>query len=228
MAQGKSYPLDEAPMILAQPGEHPEDAVRAVTGKPMTFKASSVIYPQKYKNLELVPFYTIYDARYMVYWPVEEREGLEEKLRTVRKREKEKLELEARTVDQVAPGEQQPETEHNYRGEQTSSGMNKGMFWRQSESWFSYDLNNTGKQGKVLRVEYYGGDKNRHFGILVNGELLKDVSLQGGKGDVIYHEDYRIPDTVLEKSTGGRITVKFVAKDRTTAGPVYGIRLLRP
>ena len=48
-----------------------------------------------------------------------------------------------RTVDQVAVGEQQPETEHNFKGEETEADVHRNghwRHWRQARGWFGYDL----------------------------------------------------------------------------------------
>ena len=64
-----------------------------------------MIDSDKYRNVQLVPFYQIHDARYMVYWPVATAEGLAARKEEMRRKDAEKRTLEARTVDYVAPGE---------------------------------------------------------------------------------------------------------------------------
>jgi len=39
-----------------------------VAGKPQTFKATELIKPAAFKKLQLIPFYKIHDARYIIYW----------------------------------------------------------------------------------------------------------------------------------------------------------------
>ncbi|GAB3818969.1 hypothetical protein GCM10028895_16790 [Pontibacter rugosus] len=82
-------------------------------------------------------------------------------------------------MDRVVPGEQQPESDHNYKGEQTESGVFRDRHWRHASRWFSYDLRNKDKAGRKLRVTYYGLDKDRSFDIYVNDKLLKTVQLDG-------------------------------------------------
>jgi hypothetical protein len=48
--------------------------------------------------------------------------------------------LDALTIDQVAPGEQQPESDHFFKAEGADAGVNKGKHWRHATGWFSYDL----------------------------------------------------------------------------------------
>jgi DUF1680 family protein len=66
-ARGKMYPLDAAP-VLASNEQDLAKYLQPVAGKPQTFIAPELISPAKYKNLELIPFYKLHDARYMIYW----------------------------------------------------------------------------------------------------------------------------------------------------------------
>ncbi|MGS2739054.1 beta-L-arabinofuranosidase domain-containing protein [Sinomicrobium sp. M5D2P17] len=227
VANGKLYPIDEAPWLVAEGNEDPAAKVSPETGNPMTFTTSGLIYPEEYKDLKLVPFYKVHNARYMIYWPLIEKDELDGKLDAIRAKEKKHLELEARTVDQVATGEQQPETEHHFQGKETNTGMNHGSFWRDSKAWFSYELNNAKKQGKVLRITYSGGDKDREFDILVNDHLLASVKPDGTKGNTLYDEDYRIPGEILKAGGDTYITVKFAAHKNSRTAGIYHIRLLK-
>lgn len=224
VADGELYPVDKAPALVGSENELAAH-IKPIEGKPLVFSASDLIYPEKYKNVELKPFYSIHEARYMLYWPVTTQEGLEKKLAEMKEKEREMLALEARTVDEVATGEQQPETEHNFRGEQTNTGMHKGMFWRDASGWFSYELHNENQEGKTLRVTYYGLDNNRNFDILINDVLLETVRLDGSKGDEFFDVDYKIPQKALD--SGEDLNVKFVAHEGSVAGGVYYVRLLK-
>jgi hypothetical protein len=45
--------------------------IRPVPGKPLTFTARNVIRPKHARDLELVPFFRVHDARYAIYWKVQ-------------------------------------------------------------------------------------------------------------------------------------------------------------
>jgi hypothetical protein len=77
-----------------------------------------------------------------------------------------------------------------------------------------------------LRVTYYGGDKDRHFTILVNDRIIADVVLDGTHGDDFYTVDYAIPQDVLQEAHG-ELKVKFVAAKGSVAGGIYEARLLK-
>lgn len=72
-ARGKEYPIDTAPM-LALDEPNLERFLKPVEGRPQTFVAPDLIIPSTYKNLELIPFYRVHDARYMIYWQIRSSE----------------------------------------------------------------------------------------------------------------------------------------------------------
>ncbi len=225
IANGPSYPIQEAPLIVSADSGFVSE-VKPVQGKPLTFTASSIISDGKYKDVELVPFFQIHDARYMLYWPVTTPAGLEERKSALRKEEEARAALEAVTVDQVAPGEQQPESDHGYLGEKTASGVYRDRHWRSARGWFSYELKDPRKEAKKLRVTYYGADKDRNFDILINDRLLKKISLDGAAGDNFIDVEYELPEAVKKGATNG-YTVKFAAHPGSTTAGVYYIRLLK-
>lgn len=226
VAHGKLYPIDESPMLVTDE-ENILPFIQPVDNKALTFNISQLINQEEYKNLVLKPFFDIHEARYIVYWPILTREELGAKMDEIKMREHEQLALEARTIDQVAPGEQQPEAEHNFKGEKTSTGTNDNRFWRDTREWFSYELSDPKKEAKTLRITYFGLDKDRVFDIYINDEKLATVELEGDKGNTFYDIDYEIPRNFIDKSINGIINLKFVAAENSKAGGIYHIRLLK-
>ena len=201
--------------------------VHPVNGKPLTFTMPDLIYPEKYRNLELVPFSGIHEARYMIYWLVMTADSLESRNKALREKEDQLLAIESMTVDQVAPGEQQPEAEHNFKGENTESGVFQGKHWRHAKGWFSYDLNNTGREGCILRVTYYGLDRGRNFDILVNDQVIATVKLDGSHGNAFFEKEYTIPQDILDGNQNDVLNVKFKAHKGSVAGGIYYLRLIK-
>jgi DUF1680 family protein len=66
-ARGPMYPVESAP-FLKDIQANLETYIKPVPGKPQTFTAPELISPSAFKNLELIPFYKLHDARYMIYW----------------------------------------------------------------------------------------------------------------------------------------------------------------
>ena len=226
IASGRSYPLDSAPLFVSN-DEGIAANIKPVEGKTLTFTASDLLYPSRFKNLELIPFYKLHEARYMIYWQATTEDGLEEINKKNQEEAKVRAELEAQTIDQVFPGEQQPESDHFFKGEQTESGVFKERHWRHAHKWFSYELKDPSKEAIALSVTYYGQDKGRKFDILINNKKIAYVELDGSRGDTFYSVDYKIPDEILKNAKGGVLETKFEAHEGSIAGGIYQVRLLR-
>ncbi|MGJ7031728.1 beta-L-arabinofuranosidase domain-containing protein [Niabella hirudinis] len=225
IAKGPLRPLQDAPVFVA-PASALRQAIAPVKGQQMQFKISGTVYPNRYRDLRLVPFYTLHNTRYVLYWPFTTREGLLQKQKEVSIREAARARLEQNTIDQVQPGEQQPETDHGFKGQATASGIHNERHWRDATGWFSYELRNEKKEARKLRVTYWGADKGRRFQIRVNGLLLATVVLDGTAGDRFIEVDYHLPASV---NTGQPpvLTVKFEADPGSVAGGVFEVRLMK-
>ena len=66
-ARGKLYSLDLAPVLVSNNADL-TTYLKPVEGMPQTFVAPDLINPAQFKDLELIPFYKLHDARYMIYW----------------------------------------------------------------------------------------------------------------------------------------------------------------
>jgi hypothetical protein len=168
----------------------------------------------------------LHDSRYVIYWPYSTPENLVKLKEATAKREAEKLALDSITIDQVAPGEQQPESDHFFKAEGADTGLNKGMRWRHATKWVSYELSDKKFEAKILRLSFSTADAGRQFDLLVNGKLVEQITLTANAPQEIYSRDFTIPQPVI-KNSKGKLTVKFVARNNSIAGGLYGLRLLR-
>jgi uncharacterized protein len=225
VAEGKFYPVDEAPVIV-KADKNFAAAVKPVENQPLTFTVSDLIYPDRYKNVKLRPFFTIHDQRYMVYWLFTSPDSLAQLQENMQRKENELQKLRRRTIDEVFAGEQQPEVEHNFRGEATETGSSNGRSWRSSVKSFSYDLKNPDKAASILRVSY-GGGFNRKFEIFLNEAKLESVSLENSWDNHATTIDYEIPLAMKERFSSGTITVRFVAHENASTGQVIQVSLLK-
>jgi len=222
---GALCPLDRAPVLVGDPADVVKGIARSESPS-LAFRLSrGVDWPDK-DALELVPFSSVHDSRYIVYWPAVDKEELGKFRCAGAKAEEARLALEALTIDQVAPGEQQPESEHSLRGEQTESGVNLRRRWRHATGWFSYQLEDPGHEAKLLQITYFGAGRGRQFDILVNDVTIATVALAGERGAEFYTVDYPVPGEVAAASDG-TLEAKFVAHEGSTAGGIYHVRLLR-
>jgi uncharacterized protein len=226
IANGPSYPIETAP-VLVTTDTNLVAHLRPVPGEALSFQLTDLIQPSPFQQVKLVPFFGIHDARYMVYWPVSTPEQLKVRQQALKEKEKEMAALEARTVDQVAPGEQQPESDHAYASEGSESGVHRDRHWRHAKGWFSYELKDPRQEARQLQVTYYGLDKDRHFDIYVNDVLLTTVHSDGSQGDQFFDVSYPLPEKVRKSAAKDILKVKFQAYPNSVAGGVFGVRLLK-
>ncbi|MBV6319819.1 glycoside hydrolase family 127 protein [Duganella violaceipulchra] len=223
VAQGQVCPLESAPMLVSDTKAF-MDRFKPVSGKPLTFTAPGLVQGKNVGSVTFIPFFRLHDSRYVVYWPYSTPANLASMQSKAAQDEAARLALNAQTIDQVAPGEQQPESDHFFKGEGADAGINKGLHWRHASGWFSYDLTDKKSEAKALRLTYSMLDAGRRFDIFINDQLLAEVILDATAPQEIYTRDYAIPPAM---AAGGKLVVKFVARKGSMAGGLYGLRLLR-
>jgi len=224
IANGPFLPLNEAPTFVVKEDTSILDQIKPIPGKALQFTASQLLYPDTYKDLVLQPFYKIHEKRYTIYFKTETPESLAEMQRKLEERQKAEAYLRSITLDYVAPGEQQPESDHGFDSQNSNSGVHKNRHWRDATGWFSYKLKNKEAEAKMLRITYYGKDSGRKFKILINGNVIATPELTGTQGDVFYDVDYPLPQELVEENE--ILNVRFEALPGSVAGGIYGVRLL--
>jgi len=224
---GKKLPLDKAPIIVEDDIESLANKLTPVAGKPLHFRVTAIKMVNPV-NVLFEPFYKIHDARYMMYWMALSNTGYRTYLDSIAVLEKQKLDLQKRTVDFVAPGEQQPEADHFIQKDKSNTGNQQGEFWRdaRSEGYFSYQLSTANKTGLSLLVKYWGAEwGNRKFDIYIDDEKLVSEDNTGKWNQSKFQEiEYTIPDAMIQGKE--KVRIKFLAAKGSTAGAVYYIRLL--
>lgn len=222
---GSLVPLDQTPLLVGSR----EDLVAAVTpvqGKPLTFTAPSVILPEACKNLLLTPFFRIHNSRYVIYWRHASTVAAGALLnQQTHEAEAAALALDRITLDHLKAGEQQPETDHHFQGEQSKTGTFRDASYRDATGWFSYDLKAATGKPVTLAVTTWGGD-GRTYDISVNGTLIDSVHGEG-KNERFITTKWPLPSTLIA-TANGTYTVTFKATNQSIAGGVFEVRLLQP
>ncbi len=221
IAQGPVCPLEAAPMFVSDSTDFIK-RLKPVPGKPLTFTApAGLVHGAQGARTEFIPFFRLHESRYTMYWQHSTPANLERMQAANKEREAERLALDARTIDQVAPGEQQPESDHFFKGEGSEAGINNGRHWRHATGWFSYELKDPKGEAKVLRLTFAKADAGRSFDVLVDGRLLETVTLGADAAQEFYTRDFPVP------AGQGKRVVTFRAQPGSVAGGLYGVRLLR-
>ena len=224
--EGKKIPLSETPVFLTQSPDDLADYIHKDSDSKLQFSASEILYPAKFKNLEFIPFYKIHDSRYVIYLPVETPQSLVEIQKKREEEDTRERKLEALTIDKVSPGEQQPESDHFIKSQNSNIGVNQDRHWRDASGWFSYVLKDENNEAGKIQLTYFGLDRNRDFKILVDGVLVAEEHLNGKKGNSFFTKDYILPEKIMEKSKK-EINLRFEAIEGSRTAGIYSIRLMK-
>ena len=227
-AGGKKLALDEAPILLPKHLDDIAKNLKPVPGKPLHFKLATRM--ENAIDGELQPFFEIHDSRYMMYWLALGENDYKAYMQKLADEEKARQALEARTVDKVNPGEQQPETDHNMEADVTERGNTEGVFFRDAKDghFFSYLMQTKGETNLSLQLKFWGQDEWRtsEFDIYVNDKLLCSVNNSHRWRTTQFKTvDYAIPSESVKGKK--EIRVKFVAHKGKQVGQIYGVRLVK-
>lgn len=225
IAHGAVCPQEAAPVFVSDRADFIR-RFKPVPGQPLTFTAPGLVQGAKgEEKLQLIPFFRLHDSRYMLYWGHTTR-AQQSLLRVeLAQAEQARLALDAQTIDQVAPGEQQPESDHGFTGEGVETGISPAGRWRHARQWFGYVLNDPLARARSLRLTLASSDAGRRFDVLVNGRLVAELEL-ASEAQPLYARDIALPADLVA-AAGGKLEVRFVAKPGSVAGGLYGLRLLR-
>jgi hypothetical protein len=227
VARGPMTPLDRVPILLTTATELPKHVHPDPDQEPLHFLLADVVEPASPEGLPLVPLFRLHDSRYQMYWELTNKEGLLAKQERRAATERLKLAREVATLDSVAVGEQQPEVEHGFVGEDTESGEFQGRRWRHGRR-FQYTLDLHSASAAELAVTYSGWDRDRNFDVFADDTLLATERLNGEKPGEFFERRYPLPAVVISATASGRVTIRFSAHPGSLAGGVFDVRLMRP
>ena len=228
LAVGKKLPIDQAPILINNNIEDIANQLQPVADKPLHFTLSTKMV-NEIRN-ELMPFFELHDARYMMYWLALSEDSYKDYLDNLARQEQERQALDARTTDKVQPGEQQPESDHFMETDDSFVGNTNDVFFRDARDghYFSYLMQTGGETDLSLRLKYWGvGEWRTHeFDIFVDDVLVTSVNNTGKyRTSQFKYESYPIPADVLKGRQ--QVRVKFVAKPHKQIGEIYEVRLVK-
>jgi len=206
-----------------------------VAGQPMTFETKGLGQP---KDVRLVPFNSIFESRYNVYWTVytpSEWETRKTELAAAAARRKD---VESRTVDSVDVNSEASEKGHQYQAGGTptqgnnpqpavTEGQMFGRRWRsaQRDGSISYQLKIDPAKPVTLVATFLGSEgRRREFVVLVDGEKVATDGLEYHPTELLDRE-YKVP----EQLTKGKnvITVKIQPQPQAATGALFELRAVQ-
>ncbi|KEO74435.1 glycoside hydrolase family 127 protein [Anditalea andensis] len=219
IAHGEMKPLNTSDMYLA-------DRTQKINQEReiLTFDFTDQITSIKNENILLEPFYKIHEARYQIYFPVIDHEE-EITSRRVMLSEKDEvfMKLASRTVDEIALGEQQPESDHFYRSGRTRSGNIDGFFWRSPIDWMSYQLRNMDKKAQELQLTFIPQDASTKVDIFINDTLLVEEEISKRSDKAPFTNNYILSEDMMNSEI---LEIRFKTKEGHQAPNIHHIRLL--
>lgn len=231
-SQGAQLSLTSAPMLIGERGSV-LDSVYMVDQEKLHFKIRKGLYSsERFADLVLQPFFTVHEARYMMYWNQLTQQEWDAVKDDVLAEEQAAQRLSERTLDFVATGEQQSDAGHVLQGD-FEKGSYSGEFYVDALSgkWFSYQLATHGVSDRVsLMCRYHSADYGRIYTLSVNGKVLKEIKLEKKDETGFYNVEYFVPSDYLlteEGEVADSITVKFEATGSTPTPGIYYLRLLK-
>lgn len=218
IASGPRLPLQHMPVIVGDKDDILSH-LQKVEDKPLTFRMTGV-YPEQYEGMTLEPFFRLHECRYMVYWPVLSSQEWQVRREKLEKEENERALLDAVTADKVICGEQQPESDHFIRMENSHTGDDEGVHWREAGGWFSYRMKANGKAvGKVRIV--FRPESRRDAKVWVNGQ--EAGALLPGQSSGLSWVEVEIPVSLRSQKEW---EVKIGKGDEKVTPHVYEVRLM--
>lgn len=194
-------------------------------GQPLQFTTSNT---GTQTRVNLKPFYDLQEDYYTVYWDVFTPETWKTQQALYEQKRREAADLDRRTVDLLRLGEMQPERDHNVTGDKLETGEEHTRKFRVANegSSMTFTMKTEPTVQNVLIGTYWGMDnRGRLFDILVDDKLIASEDLNKYKESRFYDISYKIPQELTKDKTS--VTIRLQAKPHNSAGPVYGLRLVR-
>jgi len=201
--------------------------LRTDDAQSLVFHTSNIGQPA---DVTLVPFNTIQNEYYSVYWDAFTPDGWKSQQAKYEAEKKKQQEIESRTVDALRIAEMQPERDHNFTtSDKTTTGEEHGKKWRAvwDDGYMQFTMKVNPEKENSLQLTYWGMD-NRYckFDILIDGVQVGTDDLNKYKASKFYDVVYPIPAELTKgKQT---VTVKLQARKDNHVGPVYGtVRMMQ-
>lgn len=218
-------PMSKAPLLVVANDAQILERIVPLPGRPGVFQTKDLVKPE---DVILSPFYDLHFQRYAIYWQTSDESGWEKRREMVAAAERQELELDARTVDQVRVGEQQSEIDHDMRSERSSSNIGpEGRRLRagQDGGWFSYRMKVPADGvNAAVRLEFWGHDNGPVFDLLVDGNVIASPQAEAKGSEGSYGVEYPVPDALLK--SGETVTVRMQARNGAATSAIYGLRIV--
>ena len=233
-SRGTSKSLITAPMLI---GERADvlNRIGKVTENPLRFTIDvrrPDVASYQWTDLTLQPFYQIHHDRYVCYWYQQTADNYANSVMAQTEAANETL--AKRTIDFVAPGEQQSEAGHECT---YSNGSSTGDFHTeryrdaQANGHIQYTLyNNSGaEEGLSVMLRFNRADRGRKAVLTIDGTPVADIvipdKVEGCDGNGFFNTEYAIPADLAQGKK--QLVVRLTASPSTLCPGIYYVRLIK-
>ena len=216
-------PIFGTPVLLTD-NRNIQQWIKPNPNQPLAFQMAGVGKPN---DVPLIPFYQTASDYYSVYWDYFTNADWLARQGEYEAEKKRAQAIEDKTID-VMRFEMQPERDHHLQTSEKSYAEDAyGRMGREVRSggFFSFDMKVNPETPNALLCSYIGDDKDRTFGLQIDGKTIATQELKGGKTGRFYDEVYPIPAEYLKGKN--IITVQVQALPNKTAGRVFGCRIIK-
>lgn len=179
IAGGPLRPLEHVPVVLTHSSCDLAAGMRRLAPDRLAFAVENAD-ARPGEHVTLVPFAGIHESRYTLYFPVAEPARLQQRRAELRAADEATLALRDRTVDAVAAGEQQPESDHAFEGQDTWAGLTDGLRWRAATGWWSYRLTDPDGAATEIQVTHLSDETAGPTRVLLDGRVLATLPPASG------------------------------------------------
>ena len=142
--------------------------------------------------------------------------------------------LAKRTIDFVAPGEQQSEAGHEgIYSSDTNTGLFNSERYRDARNggFIQYTLANIDSNAKNLSImmRFSRADRGRKASVTVNGQVIATFTIEGSREGGFYNLEFPIPAEIVQavQANNNIYKVRLTADPSSLCPGLYYLRLLK-
>ncbi len=235
-SMAKRLSLSSSPLLIG----NRSDVLKRIsaTDQPchFTIDASDAQNKGRWGQLQLVPFYTVHHTRYNCYWYQQTADNYAAS--DMGRADAVEEALAQRTIDFVAPGEQQSEAGHDVaHSSDSNTGTYQGEYYRDAKKggYMEYTLANPDGRTDSISVmcRFTTADKGRVGTISIDGQKLTTVTIPAtyktADDNGFYNVEYAVPAELMRNDDGTaktKVVFRLEATGSTMAPGLYYLRLL--
>ncbi|TJZ52456.1 glycosyl hydrolase [Sphingobacterium olei] len=210
VAKGEKMDLSEIPVLYGGRANI-IDLVKKKSGNDISFELNVKDHGGQIIAYTLEPFYQLHNSRYILYWPYE----------NANERFSQNEELDGRSIDRIICGQQQPESDHFIKMNQSTAGYEHNRHWRNTIDFFEYTFP-FDENMRILRIELDNSIVAQQVEINIDGKPMKVFTSSGQTATEII--EISLSDNL---SDGKPFTVTFRALDNQPTVKIFELRLLK-